>query len=486
MLRSFETPRCPAARSALAAVLVLSFLVAPPVRADDEVSETALTLSPQAEPVPALRYRLLPSATELNPGDAAPIYLRFYAEQNPEAKKQIQEKVVPWLEEPFEKFPVEEAGEFVRMFGARLEQLAFAARRAECDWAYTLPEQREEAFAILLPDVQELRTAARLLDAKVRVEVARGDFDGAIRSIQTGLAMARHLSEAPFMINRLVGITVAGQFLDRVEELISRPDAPNLYWALAALPRPLIDVRGAMETEQVVGEWVLPELAGLDAVGSSEQEWESRLGRLHERLVRIERELGEGMPDRDDEGRIPEEIDPFRSKYLPEARTFFEGRGGPFPDSDAELIVRFLAERNRQILDDAFKFSYLPISEALPEYARSDAAEDAAMVFMPFLPMDSGDAVTASVQRLHLAPARLDRRVAELRVVEAIRLHASANGWRLPESLDAIEVVTVPVDPISGKPFVYRVEGESATLDAPETAMPVPSESLPYRITIRK
>ena len=49
--------------------------------------------------------------------------------------------------------------------------------------------------------------------------------------------------------------------LDRVEELISQPGAPNLYWALTALPRPLVSMREALETEQRMGENMVPELA---------------------------------------------------------------------------------------------------------------------------------------------------------------------------------------------------------------------------------
>ncbi|MEW4571424.1 hypothetical protein AB1L88_26415 [Tautonia sp. JC769] len=473
----------------LLAALVLSASIASAatVRADDEPEAQLLNLvlTPRPEPVPALRYRLLPSSAELYPGNAAPVYLRFYAEQNPEAKKQIHEKAVPWLDEPLDAFPVEEAGDFVRMYGNSLLQLAIAARRKECDWAYPLLEQREEAYNILLPDIQELRTASRLLALKARVEIAQGDFDEAVRTIQTGMAMARHLAESPFMISRLVGIAVANQFLDRVEELVSRPDAPNLSWALAALPRPLIDTREGLETEQVVGEWILPELTGLDSVGS-EEEWEIRLARLHERLARIDVELRQAPDDQDEGDRVPETLDQFRSEYLPAAREFFAEPGSLATDSNAELIVRFLAERNRRLIDGAFKFSYLSIREALPIFARSRIPDDASIVLMPILPSDSGDEVLALVRHLHLPPARIARRVAALRVVEAIRWHASANEGTLPASLDAIEVIPVPVDPVSGAPFSYRLDGEAAILEAPETALPVPTPGLPYRITLRK
>src|SRR5262249_32279956 len=41
-----------------------------------------LTVSPAAAPVPALKYRLLPSSADLNSGDAAPIYLRIRFQGN--------------------------------------------------------------------------------------------------------------------------------------------------------------------------------------------------------------------------------------------------------------------------------------------------------------------------------------------------------------------------------------------------------------------
>ena len=40
----------------------------------------------------------------------------------------------------------------------------------------------------------------------------------------------------------------------RVEELIQSKDAPNLYWALGNLPRPLVDIREHMEDVDSSGQ----------------------------------------------------------------------------------------------------------------------------------------------------------------------------------------------------------------------------------------
>lgn len=471
----------------LLGVLVLAARVAPTaiVRADDETSTLDLILTPQAEPVPALRYRLLPSTAELNPGNAVPVYLRFFAEQS-EAKKLVREKAAPLLAESSDAFPVDEARDLTQMLSGRLQQLAFAARRDECDWAYPLLEQREQVHEILLPDIQEIRLAARLLALKARVEIARDEHDEAIRTIETGLAMARHISEPPFLVTKLVGIAVADEFLDRVEELISRPDAPNLSWALASLPRPLIDIRGGLELEGALSEWILPELAQLDQP-RTEAEWESRLVRLHERLVRLQAEGGDDLAN-----VIPGDIGEFRAEMAADALAFFEEQGQAVPESEseAEQIIRSFAGRNRRILDEELKTAFLPIDEALPLYARrADPKRDrAAYIFIP--PFTEPAEIAASLRDVRLRQAALDRRVAAFRVIEAIRWHASANEGTLPASLDAIEVIPVPVDPITGRPFVYRTERQSALLESPpmppSLSFSLPIVRISYRFTFRE
>ncbi len=48
-----------------------------------------------------------------------------------------------------------------------------------------------------------------------------------------------------------------------------------------------------------------------------------------------------------------------------------------------------------------------------------------------------------------------------------MRLYAAEHEGKLPAALDDIKEVPIPVDPVSGKPFGYKLEGGTATLDAP-------------------
>ena len=140
---------------------------------------------------------------------------------------------------PLDQFPTAEVRKFVDLWSGQLEQIEFGARRKTCDWNYTLPEQRLDVIHLAARDAQQMRQWVRLLDLKARLEIAEGKFDEAIRTIETGLAFARHIAEGPFLINGLIGIAGAYVMLGRCDELIAQPGAPNLYWALTALPQPV-------------------------------------------------------------------------------------------------------------------------------------------------------------------------------------------------------------------------------------------------------
>ncbi len=62
--------------------------------------------------------------------------------------------------------------------------------------------------------------------------------------------MGRHVADAPTLICALIGLAITGLMDKRLEEFIQQPDAPNLYWPLADLPRPFIDLRKPMQGER--------------------------------------------------------------------------------------------------------------------------------------------------------------------------------------------------------------------------------------------
>ena len=97
----------------LAAFLAALVATAGPVRADEPAKdkgsdkpavEFSLTVDPAAEPVPSLKYQLLPPIERQLPGNAAPIYLRILHEQGAEWRKRLTEEPSTLLEAPAADF----------------------------------------------------------------------------------------------------------------------------------------------------------------------------------------------------------------------------------------------------------------------------------------------------------------------------------------------------------------------------------------------
>ena len=82
-------------------------------------------------------------------------------------------------------------------------------------------------------------------------------------------------------------------------------------------------------------------------------------------------------------------------------------------------------------------------------------------------------AVVADRQRRH--------REAQALYSQAIRLHAATHEDKLPKSLGDVTEVPVPVNPFTGGPFVYRLEGDTAILEA---AGPEDSYARHYRVKL--
>jgi hypothetical protein len=449
-----------------------------------------LVVSPATAPNPALRYRLLPLESERKPGDAAPIYLRLLTQMGDDRIRPIRANHTAWIEKPTGAFPVAEARTFVDSWHSRLEQLDFGARRRTCDWNYTLPEQKEHAVEILLPDAQGMRDWSRLLIIKATLEINEHKYNDAIRTLETGISFGRHVADGPFVVNDLIGIAIVTEMTDRLELLITQPDAPNLYWALAALPRPLVNLRVGMETEQKIVEYMFPELTELDRT-LTDAEWSSLLSRLHQRLLNLGNRIGKGgTPEKKGPGELTfakykadliaaVSFAKFRTEHLPKAREYLGNRPGQISDDHAILL--YIAGTYADLRDDVFKTLYLPYSEDTTTWdmaeKRLEAARASSWTFY----------VLADLMGLprmgQLAEVRLDSRIAALRVVEAVRMHAAAHGGALPATLDDVKLVPIPHDPVTGVPFEYHRDGAAALLSGGRPGSP--PLAISYRITVR-
>jgi hypothetical protein len=430
----------------------------------EQPATISLVLRPAAEPRLALKYRLLPEFMDRKPGNAAIAWqkaLLLLADANrdpPEKINKRYEEVADWLAMPLAKLPRDKVREALGRWRQALDQADLAARRERCEWE--VPIHDRNFITIPLPELQQLRQVGRLVALKARLEIAEGRLDEALRTLQTGCALARHTAAGPTLIHALVGIAIGQMMSDQVRDLVQQPGAPNLYWALTALPRPLIDPRPGLDAEMNMLYLSFPALRDVAHGTRPAEYWmgfPNEIERLLDELQMMPPKLG---------WRTVMTV--LAIKGYPAARRAMLAEGRSPAEVDAmpvvQVVLIYSVRTYEEIRDQIFKWFFVSYPEGRTgmEKAERQLAQARQREFIPL----AGELLPA-IASVQLSVTRMDRSIAMLRTVEALSLFAAAHDGRLPEKLGDVTQVPVPDDPISGRPFAYRKSGETAVLDSP-------------------
>jgi len=203
-----------------------------------------LTLHPAKAPEPLNKYRLVPNSDEQTDADAAPLYEK--AVQSLPQDSQAHEKMSQWRTIPADQWPRQEVLLTLQKFEPALQFVEQAAKCKQCKWPAVAPGPAADQHT---KELSKYRQLAFALEVRARLQIAQGQYNQAIGTLRTGLAMARHLGEGPTLVQGMVGISVAALSLRKVEEMVQSQDAPNLYWALQDVPKPPVDLTKTMELE---------------------------------------------------------------------------------------------------------------------------------------------------------------------------------------------------------------------------------------------
>jgi hypothetical protein len=454
-------------------ILCIVFLSAATAAADGTVHSIPLILHPAAVPSPALRYVLLPELPDTIPDNAVTHYRQAVKnmKQDLPPRNEWESATDKWLAVPLNDLPREEVGKFLKQCERTFQEVEAGARSEQCDWELT-ERLRKTGVSTLLPDVQEMRAVANLLQLRIRYELATGHTDKAVGALRVGFAVARHVADQATLFCAFVGVAVAQQMENRLDELIQQPDAPNLYWSLTDLPRPFIDMRKPLQGERVMAYGSFPGMAemvaDLNAKPLNEEQAKkfiSEYGLYSEVDGLLLRTLTDAMLGKQVLARHEAAkkilIDQGRPKELVEA----------MPHVQVALLDSF--QQYDRLFDSVQKWQSLPFWEARPGMEEADKRADKEL---------AGRDGPAFPLAKHLFPAmligvsartRVDRRIAALRCVEAARLYAAAHDGKLPPSLEEIKDAPVLLDPVTGKPFDYHVAGDRAFL----TCAPFPGQT---------
>ena len=133
--------------------------------------------------------------------------------------------------------------------------------------------------------------------------------------------------------------------------------------------------------------------------------------------------------------------------------------------------------------DEMFKWHWLPYWQAHEGMRQATAAFYRARKKDPY----EGWPFIALLPTLSRAPfiaARCDRHMAALQTIEAVRMYAAGHDGKLPAKLADIIAAPVPIDPITGKDFIYQIDGNTFTLDAPAPSGMSASFANVFKVTL--
>jgi len=89
-------------------------------------------------------------------------------------------------------------------------------------------------------------------------------------------------------------------------------------------------------------------------------------------------------------------------------------------------------------------------------------------------------------QKVRLITNRLDRHIAALKCIEALRLYAGAHDGKFPDKLSDVTEIKIPDDPVTKKPFSYKKTGSEAVLEAQATENSEGRDAVRYEITFKE
>lgn len=459
---------------ALRMVAAMGLLAGVPVRADDAPPRTpvVIVLHPAAEARPALKYQLLPKYLDRLPGNAAVDYGKALATNAPffANDKWWEENVhsrlgasVDQLRDVPEDLIPKDLWEILRL----------AARRETCDWQLPIRDTKD-VFSLSLPHVQQMRAFARLVSVRARIQIAHGRYDDAVETLQVGYAMAEDIGDEPTLINGLVGMAIANIMSDNVKLFIQQPGAPNLYWALAMLPRPPIDIWRGIETEMNAVALALPELRDVTTRSASAEQWREDLESAWAKTVLW---TGTSGPEQ----RLL--LVGLGVQGYSTAKAALIRRGMPAEEVEAmpvaQVLLIHLTTTYENLRDDTMKWFYVPYvasreGAAAAEWKLKNPSPDDVEV----IPL--ARILLPAIGAVQTAIARTEREIALLRTFEAIRMYAAAHEGRLPPTLADLPV-PAPADPFTDAPFHYQLQGDEALVEGPAA----PNSPIECRFLVR-
>lgn len=439
-----------------------------------------VNLTSQAEAQPALSIALIPNEFDLIDGNAAVQYMQalaFAEQQAPlEAMREFQRKggreaeaagknwsqaePYVWLETAPNALPLERVRKYLSYSGFQTRYLDEALKRRDCNFDRNI-RAVENPMGFLLPEVQALREVSRHQSMRFRLAIAEDRPQDAIHIFAQQLALGHHLDQEEFLVSNLIGIACASIGTRDAFYLSETATAPNLYWAIAALPQPLVSMRRALAYEREFAFEQFKQFREVDEEPLPASYWQrfvAELAQGTEGWGGVDLRWPMGIEAPAGQALLIGSAYPGAKLFLIEELSMDSAAVEALPVTQVVfLAVRRLYE---QVRDEAFKIQYLPSPQRVgfsPDQALEVANDKYGWI------NGLGELFLPSIGSALSARNRLQQQLALLQTIESIRDHMASHDGRLPEQLSDLRL-PAPSDPVTLKPLEYVYQAGRAKL----------------------
>lgn len=142
-----------------------------------------------------------------------------------------------------ESFDTERAETLIQEQSDIIDHINKASCCGSCEWPYLDSDS-------IKAEMEGGRALTHLVAIKTHLEISKGDFEAAGKTLCISFAMARHSGQSSALLRGIVGIGIAGFALRQIETFIQHPGAPSLIEPLKRLPQPFFELE-----EQILHEY---------------------------------------------------------------------------------------------------------------------------------------------------------------------------------------------------------------------------------------
>ncbi len=430
-----------------------------------------LEITPASEPSPAFKYRFSLPPHKTIAGNSITHYLRSLGENGLDypwevVEKETNHEVNQWygLETKSSDIPIDKLKNASAAFDGYVNNhLRRASMCRDTDWGLAVEDLKGlETIAFLLPSVQQTRAMARALTLQFRLAIIEKRYDDAVELLRMTYKLGQDVNEMGFLVSGLVGIAEVGMANNGVLHLISSEDAPNMYWALAELPTPVIDQRRAMRLDSSMPIRLFPELMDIRNAKHSDDEWKRLLQKYTGDFTTISA-LVQRSPNDAAQAANSVSLAMGLAGYSPAKKRMIErGYGGKevAKMSVSQVILTDAALDIESLSQELEKAIYLPYTDAQKV---TSAWEEKVRRMSPtrFGAMIT-QMVSPAILTVRASGYKAQTMVNLLMAIESLRNHAAVHG-KFPESLQELEL-PVRENPMTNKPFKYSLEDGNAVL----------------------